>query len=73
MTNREFFVSIPSNISPQPTRAEISAAQLLAVFFNENVKFIPRNNYKTPDFIIGKTKWELKSPCGAGKIVEIFR
>ena len=63
----EYNVIIPVNFKPSPARYELSAAQLLAQHFKTDVEFISRSNYKTPDFLIGGTTWELKSPTGSGK------
>lgn len=64
---KKYSVIIPSGIFPKPSIREISAAYLLLDYFKTDIKFIPRSNHKTPDFIIGKTSWELKTPTGTGK------
>ncbi len=46
---------------------EMSAAYILLDYFKTDIEFIPRNNQKTPDFMIDGIKWELKTPVGAGK------
>ncbi len=58
---------IPASLSPYPEKHEVSAAALLTDFFRMNVEFIVRSSQKTPDFRIGRTEWELKSPTGSGK------
>ena len=63
----KYNIVIPENIYPRPTTREISAAYILAGYFKADIKFIPRSNQKTPDLLINKVEWELKSPTGAGK------
>ncbi len=67
MSEKEHLVIIPSEVKPKPSETEISAAYILADFFQADVKFIPRENHKTPDYLIDGVKWELKSPTGTGK------
>lgn len=63
----KYHVILPTNLRPSPARYELTAAQLLADYFRSDVEFIQRANHKTPDFLIGGIKWELKSPTGIGK------
>jgi len=63
----KYKVIIPVGLKPFPARYELSAASLLASHFKADVEFIPRSNYKTPDFLIEGVVWELKSPTGKGK------
>jgi hypothetical protein len=63
----KYRVIIPTNLKPSPARYELTAAQLLAEYFKTDVEFIERTNQKTPDFLIGGIKWELKSPTGTGR------
>lgn len=63
----KYRVIIPVDIKPLPAHYEITGAQLLAQYFKTDVEFISRSNYKTPDFLINNTSWELKSPTGTGK------
>ena len=60
-------IIIPSNTSPRPKNFEISAAMILAQFFDEDVKFIARQTITTPDIEIAGIRWEIKSPTGKGK------
>lgn len=60
-------VNIPNFYDSGPSKEELSAAKLLAKYFDSKVKFVKRNNCKTPDFLIGNSVWELKSPTGSGK------
>ena len=45
----------------------MTAAYILIDFFNSDIKFVVRNDNKTPDFLIKGKYWELKSPTGNGK------
>ncbi len=63
----KYKVIIPAGLKPFPARYELSAASILASYFKADVEFIPRANYKTPDFLIKGIIWELKSPTGKGK------
>jgi hypothetical protein len=63
----KYKVILPIELKPSPALYEITAAQLLANYFNTDVEFVPRSNYKSPDFIINSVKWELKSPMGKGR------
>ena len=67
MPKEQKLVIIPSDVVPQPSDIEISAAYILSEYFDADIRFIPRENYKTPDFLIEGIKWELKSPTGTGK------
>jgi hypothetical protein len=48
-----YSITIPSNIKPKPSEKEIDAAYILSGYFKKNIKFIPRQNGKTPDLLIG--------------------
>ena len=67
MQKREYSVIIPREVHPKPSAKEISAAYILLEYFGKDIKFVARNNGKTPDFLIGGKYWELKSPTGDGK------
>lgn len=60
-------IIIPSDIKPYPSDHEISAALLLAKYFNTNVTFIKRSHLHTADFLIKNQPWEHKSPTGNSK------
>ena len=45
----------------------MSAAYILLNYFKTDIKFVPRSNQKTPDFLINGLHWELKTPVGTGK------
>ena len=65
--NQECSVIVPKDVFPKPSTREISAAYILLGYFKTDIKFVPRSNQKTPDFLIEKKFWELKSPTGNGK------
>ena len=67
MPKQEHSVIVPKNVFPKPSVREISAAHILLEYFKSDVKFIPRCNQKTPDFLIKGLRWELKTPIGTGK------
>ena len=67
MSKSECSVIIPKDVFPKPDKKEISAAYILLNYFKTDIKFIPRNNCKTPDLLINKIEWELKAPTGSGK------
>ena len=67
MGKEKYSVIIPLEVKPQPLDKEISAAYILADYFQIDIRFIPRDNQKTPDYLINGVKWELKSPKGKGK------
>lgn len=67
MSKKEFSVIVPENVFPRPSVREMSAAYILLEYFKSNIKFVPRSNQKTPDFLINGLHWELKTPIGAGK------
>lgn len=64
---KQFFVVVPSSIKPWPSEQEMSAAYILAEYFQTDVKFVIRGAHKSADFLISGKYWELKSPTGAGK------
>lgn len=64
---KNYSVTVPTKITPYPTQREIFVAHILADFFQKDVKFVPRNNQKTPDFYIDGKYWELKTITSSGK------
>lgn len=62
-----YSVIVPIAIKPKPSEQELSAAYILADYFQHDVQFVLRANCKTPDFLIDGVMWELKSPTGSGK------
>lgn len=67
MPESEYSVIIPKDVFPKPDKKEMSAAYLLLEYFKTDIRFIPRNNCKTPDLLINRVEWELKAPTGSGK------
>ncbi len=67
MPKNEYSVIVPREVNPKPSAREMSAAYILNDFFKSDVKFVVRNDNKTPDFLIKGLYWELKSPTGNGK------
>lgn len=67
MSKKEFSVIVPESVFPKPSAREMSAAYILLDYFKTDIKFVPRSNQKTPDFLINGLHWELKTPIGTGK------
>ncbi len=67
MSNPIYSVIVPKELYPKPSNREMTAAYILIDFFNSDIKFVIRNDNKTPDFLIKGRYWELKSPTGNGK------
>ncbi len=67
MKREKFNVIFPTGLKPFPLHYEITAAELLAIFFQSDVEFLPRSNQKTADVRILGKDWEFKSPTGSGK------
>lgn len=61
----EVIVQTAKNDPPKPH--EYSAACIVANYFQHKVIIERPQILKTPDFIVGQTIWELKSPIGDGK------
>ena len=67
MPKPSYSVIVPKELYPKPSNREMTAAYILIDFFNSDIKFVIRSDNKTPDFLISKVKWELKTPIGSGK------
>lgn len=67
MPKSNYSVIVPRGLYPKPSNREMTAAYILIDFFNSDIKFVVRNDNKTPDFLIKGKYWELKSPTGNGK------
>ncbi len=67
MQKPNYSVIIPRDVFPKPDKKEMSAAYILLDYFKADVKFIPRNNCRTPDLLVNRIGWELKAPTGSGK------
>jgi len=64
----DYNVIIPADMKPKPEPHELSAATILAGFFEADVLFLRRIvNSKSADVLIRGTIWEIKSPTGKGK------
>ena len=66
-SKRDYCVVVPKSVFPKPSAREMSAAYILLDYFKTDIKFVPRSNQKTPDFLINGLHWELKTPIGTGK------
>jgi hypothetical protein len=64
---KKYHVVIPQGMNPMPEKFELSAAGILAGYFQTDVEFIPVSSAKTPDILIDNIRWEIKSPLGKGK------
>ena len=70
MSHNKTCVIIPNNMYPQPEEHELSAAYILAKYFDTTIEFLkPSIGYKikTPDFEMNAVQWEMKSPTGHSK------
>ena len=63
----KYKIIVPADVLPYPEAHEISAAGILAGYFNEDVVFIKRTANKTADIRVSDADWEIKSPTGKGK------
>ena len=54
MQKPNYSVIIPRDVFPKPDKKEMSAAYILLDYFKADVKFIPRNNCRTPDLLINR-------------------
>lgn len=62
-----YHLHISSDIKPEPSDHEISAALILSEYFQTDITFIKRSHMHTADFLINGQVWEHKSPTGDGK------
>ena len=70
MSESKAQVIIPSNIKPPPEEHEVSAAWILARYYNCTITFLPKlegYKLKSADFSMQGLLWELKSPIGNSK------
>lgn len=58
-------VIILPGVHPRPH--EITAAEILADYFQRNAYFLPESVLNAADIRIGNIEWEIKSPLGNGK------
>lgn len=61
----KYKVIIEPNIKDVPEEHEISAALVISREKHCDVRFILPSGFRTPDFDINGTRWELKSPIGS--------
>lgn len=64
---RKYEVIIRTDIEDAPKDHELSAAIILAFYFQSNIIFLRPAYARTPDIDVNGTKWEIKSPMGDGK------
>lgn len=63
-----FNVIIPTNLKPKPTDDEIAVANVLAGFFQSDIRFVTRGISHTPDIYVVRLRqyWEIKNIRGNG-------
>ena len=67
MREMKYRVIVETNFRDRPKEYELSAAILIANYFETDVVFLRPSCQRTPDLNVKGTKWELKSPLGDGK------
>lgn len=63
---KNYQVKISSKITSPPSVQEISAAQIIAQYFQSNAYFMQCSSIKTADLKVKGILWEIKSPIGNG-------
>ncbi len=64
----KYTVHVSTTITDRPRDHEMYAATILAnKYFYNDITFKRPNRLKTPDLIVGKEHWEIKSPQGNSK------
>ena len=67
-TSLKYVVHVATSISDRPRDHEMRAATILAnKYFYCDITFKRPSRLKTPDAIVGKEHWEIKSPQGNSK------
>lgn len=61
----KFKIIIEAELTDSPKSHEFAAAIIIAKYFRSDVIFMRPASFKTPDFDVNGTKWELKSPMGS--------
>jgi len=61
----KYKIIIEAAFSDSPKSHEFAAAIVISEHFKSDVIFIRPGNFRTPDFDVSGTKWELKSPMGS--------
>ena len=67
MHEMKYRVIIETDFRNRPKEHELSAAILIANYFEADITFLRPSCQHTPDLDIKGVKWELKSPLGDGK------
>ena len=64
----KFDIITSTNLKPMPTKDEMSVAEVLANFFQSNIKFVARGVSHTPDIYVTRFRqyWEIKNIRGNG-------
>ena len=63
----KYKVILETDFRNRPKEHELSAAILIADFFQTDIIFLRPTCQHTPDLEINNIRWELKSPLGDGK------
>ena len=63
----KYHVIIETDFRNRPKEHELSAAILIANYFQTDITFLRPSCQRTPDLKIKGLKWELKSPLGDSK------
>lgn len=63
----KYRVILETDFRNRPKEHELSAAILIADFFQTDIIFLRPTCQHTPDLEINNIRWELKSPLGDGK------
>ncbi len=61
----KYKIIIEADVTDSPKEHEFAAAIVIAKHFRSDIIFIRQASFRTPDFDINNTKWELKSPMGS--------
>lgn len=67
MRRMKYRVIVETDFRNRPKEHELSAAILIANYFQTDITFLRLSCQHTPDLDIKGVKWELKSPFGDGK------
>ncbi len=63
----KYRIIIEASFRDRPKEHELSAAIILANYFQTDITFLRTSRQCTPDLDVNGVKWELKSPLGDGK------
>ena len=67
MRKMKYQVISRTDFRNRPKEHELSAAVLIANYFQTDIVFLRPSCQHTPDLDVGGVRWELKSPLGDGK------